>query len=243
MAAPRFHLDQPISVGALLPLPTDIAHHAVRVLRLGPDTPVTLFNGRGGSYQATLQIQGKQAAALVSAFDPGEVELAGELTLVQGIAAGDKMDWIIEKAVELGATAIIPIAAQRSVLKLSGERLHKRVEHWRRITRAACEQCGRNRLPHVAPPCSLADWLKTPGDEALRLLCHPDAATALQPTLAAAAPRHLQLLVGPEGGWTDEELELARRHGVSAVRHGPRILRTETAGLALIAAATALLGW
>lgn len=244
MATPRFYVPQPLSAGALPLLPDDVAHHAIRVLRLEPGAPILLFNGEGGVYQAALQVQGKQAYAAISAFDPAEAELAGHLTLVQGIAAGDKMDWIIEKAVELGAAAVVPIAARRSVLRLSGSRLEKRVQHWRRIARAACEQCGRNRLPHIAEPMPLGLWLeRPPADSSLRLLCHPEAEPTLAAALAGQPPASLQLLVGPEGGWADEELELADRHGARRVRFGPRVLRTETAGVALIAAATALLGW
>src|SRR5690606_32561046 len=117
--------------------------------------------GQGGAWQATLDIQGKQAMAQITGFDERDTELPGRVTLVQGIATGDKMDWIVEKAVELGAHAIAPIAAQRSVLRLSGERLEKRVQHWQRIAQAACEQCGRNSLPVVHAPVTLAQWLSS----------------------------------------------------------------------------------
>lgn len=245
MATPRFYVPLPLSVGAMPLLPDAVAHHAIRVLRLAPGAPIQLFNGQGGAYHATLEIQGKQAYAAISEFDPTEAELAGRLTLVQGIAAGDKMDWIVEKAVELGAAAVIPIAAQRSVLRLSGPRLDKRIAHWRRIAHSACEQCGRNRPPHIAEPLTLGAWLEQPADATtLRLLCHPEAGATLQATLAAPpAPASLELLVGPEGGWADDELAVAAGHGARRVRFGPRVLRTETAGLALSAAATALLGW
>lgn len=245
MAIPRFYVPLPLSVGALPRLPDEVAHHALRVLRLAPGTAIQLFNGQGGAYQAILQVQGKQAYAAIDAFDPSEVELAGRITLVQGIATGDKMDWIIEKAVELGATAIVPIAARRSVLRLSGPRLEKRIQHWQRIAQSACEQCGRNRLPELAAPLTLEQWLQQPGSpDTLRLLCHPEAETSLRTLLTRApAPANLALLVGPEGGWDDDELELAQRHHAVPVSFGPRVLRTETAGLALMAAATALLGW
>src|SRR5690606_25237436 len=195
---------------------------------------------------ATLEIDGKAAYALLGAHDPREAELAGRIILVQGLPSGDKMDWVVEKAVELGASRVTPIAAQRSVLQLSGPRLEKRVAHWSRIAQSASEQCGRNRLMSVDVPMGLRDWLEQPC-AGLRLLCHPEATPTLAEALAAASRsspiQSLCLLVGPEGGWSDAELALAAQHGVQSVRFGPRVLRTETAGLALISAVTALLGW
>lgn len=243
MSVPRFFCDAPLSAGTRIALPDALAHHALRVLRLRAGESVVLFNGQGGEYPATLDVDGKAGFAQLGAFDPREAELAGRITLVQGLPSGDKMDWVVEKSVELGAARVCPIAAQRSVLQLSGPRLDKRVAHWQRIAQSAAEQCGRNRLMTVDAPLALADWLALPAD-GLRLLCHPDADTdlagLLQTTPGLAS---LTLLVGPEGGWSDKELAQAREAGVQIVRFGPRVLRTETAGLALIAAAGALLGW
>ncbi len=243
MSLPRFFCDTPLSPGVRLPLPAALAHHAARVLRLRAGAAIVLFNGGGGEYPATLEIEGKDAWARLGDFDPRDAELAGRIVLVQGLPSGDKMDWVVEKAVELGASRVSPIAAQRSVLQLSGARLEKRVAHWTRIAQAASEQCGRNRLMAVDAPATLRDWLDQPA-EGLRLLCHPEAGQGLADALAAQPGlRQLSLLVGPEGGWSDAELALAAERGVQAVRYGPRVLRTETAGLALMAAATALLGW
>lgn len=243
MSVPRFFCDAPLSAGTRIALPDALAHHALRVLRLRAGESVVLFNGQGGEYPATLDVDGKAGFAQLGAFDPREAELTGRITLVQGLPSGDKMDWVVEKAVELGAARVCPIAAQRSVLQLSGPRLDKRVAHWQRIAQSAAEQCGRNRLMTVDAPLSLADWLALPADGP-RLLCHPDAETDLAGLLQGTpALASLTLLVGPEGGWSDKELAQAREAGVQAVRFGPRVLRTETAGLALIAAAGALLGW
>ncbi|HYG44070.1 MAG TPA: 16S rRNA (uracil(1498)-N(3))-methyltransferase [Bordetella sp.] len=243
MPLPRFFCDTPLSAGTRLALPQALAHHAVRVLRLRAGAAIVLFDGTGGEYPATLEIDGKNAWAHLGAFDPREAELAGRLILVQGLPSGDKMDWVVEKAVELGASRVTPIAAQRSVLQLSGARLEKRLAHWSRIAQAAAEQCGRNRLMAVDAPMDLRGWLDQPA-AGLRLLCHPEAGPSLPDTLAAQPElRQLTLLVGPEGGWSDAELALAAERGVQAVRYGPRVLRTETAGLALMAASTALLGW
>ena len=245
MSPPRFHVDLPLAPHAELFLPDAVAHHAGRALRLRDGDPVVVFDGKGGEYPATLTFEGKHAVVKLGAHDPRDAELAGRITLVQGIASGDKMDWIIEKAVETGVHAIVPIAADRSVLKLSGDRLEKRLAHWRRIVQAACEQCGRNRIPTVAAPMTLAQWLADEAaPDAVRLLCHPGADQALTDRLRAQPGlQDLVLLVGPEGGWSDEESRRARAGGVLAVSFGPRVLRTETAGTALIAASSAALGW
>lgn len=246
MSIPRFFVPGPLQTGARVALPDTVAHHALRVLRLAPGAAIILFDGQGGSWHATLEAQGKQGYAQLGAFDAAEAELPGRITLVQGIAAGDKMDWIVEKATELGVFAIAPIAAQRSVLRLSGERQEKRLLHWRRIAQAACEQCGRNRLPLIHPPLTLAQWLAQVGDSDMpALLCHPEATDTLAGALPAPSRPgvELALLIGPEGGWSPEELREAGRHAVRQVRFGNRVLRTETAGPALLAAAGALLGW
>ena len=244
MPAPRFYCDVPLAAQSELTLPDALAHHAARVLRLRDGAAIVLFDGKGGEYPAVLHIEGKQVSASLGAHAPREAELPGRITLVQGLPSGDKMDWVIEKAVELGAAAVMPIAAQRSVLQLSGARLDKRVQHWQRIAQSAAEQCGRNRLTAIQAPQSLRDYLARP-DPGLRLLCHPEAPADLPAVLASrnVSEHGLTLLVGPEGGWSESELEEAQRAGVTPVRFGPRVLRTETAGLALIAASTALLGW
>lgn len=245
MPLPRFFVDLPLNAGALVALPDAVAHHALRVLRLTPPTRIVLFNGAGGSWTAELQTQGKHAYAQLLEHDAFEAELPGRITLVQGIASGDKMDFIVEKAVELGVTGIAPIAAQRSVIRLTGERQQKRLQHWRRIVVAACEQCGRNRLPPVYAPLTVQQWLQAHAhDYHVVLLCEPGATTPLATVLQPIARGHsIALLVGPEGGWSNDEMQAAESHGARTVSFGPRVLRTETAGLALTAATCALLGW
>ncbi len=246
MPAPRFFCATPLSAHARIELPEALAHHALRVLRMKDGEALTLFDGAGGEYPAVLEVQGKAGYARLGDFEPREAELAGRIVLAQGLPSGDKMDWVVEKAVELGAAQVCPIAAQRSVPQLSGARLDKRLAHWRRVAQSASEQCGRNRLMDVDEPRTLAQWLAGPA-RGLRLLCHPEAETDLAGRLRGDAGLRAQpaltLLVGPEGGWSDQELEQARAAGVEAVRFGPRVLRTETAGLALIAASCAVLGW
>lgn len=240
MPTARFFCPTPLQPDQRIELPEPLAHHALRVLRLPAGSEITLFDGQGGQYPAILHLEGRLAWATLGAHNPTERELAGRITLVQGIAAGDKMDWIIEKAVELGVHRVVPIAADRSVLRLAGPRLEKRMAHWRAVIQAASEQSGRNRLMQLDAPQTLANCLAQ--DSGHRVFCHPDAtqdfATALRPVTDT-----LTLLVGPEGGWSEAELSAANRAGITPVRFGLRVLRTETAGLAMAAAATALLGW
>lgn len=244
MAGPRFYCPTELAANSTIALPNEVAHHAVRVLRLKPGTPICLFNGTGGHYDATLHSEGKAAYAHIGTFHNPPRELQGNITLVQGMASGDKMDWIIEKAVELGVNRVVPITAQRSVLQLGGERLTKRMAHWQRVICSASEQCGRNLLMQLDSPVSLQAYLKTltTQTDCLPLFCHPDAEQTLAQALHSR-PQSITLLVGPEGGWSDEEQGLVSGTTLQAVRFGPRVLRTETAGLALTAACTALLGW
>ncbi len=240
MSPPRFFCETPLADGGRIELPAALAHHALRVLRLADGVPIVLFDGRGGQYSATLRVEGRRALAELGPHEAVECELRGRLVLIQGLASGDKMDWIVEKAVELGVTELRPVAAERSVLRLSGPRLDKRLDHWRAIARSASEQCGRNRLMVVHPPEPLAACLEAVGGPAL--FCHPDGPLDFRAVLADVRDS-LTLMVGPEGGWAPDELTLARRRGLAGARFGARVLRTETAGLALVAAATALLDW
>ncbi|HEY9279970.1 MAG TPA: 16S rRNA (uracil(1498)-N(3))-methyltransferase [Eoetvoesiella sp.] len=243
MATPRFYSSTALTAHQTIELPQELAHHAIRVLRLKAGTSIVLFDGRGGQFPATLQIEGKKGFAQTGAHDPVEAELPGEITLVQGIASGDKMDWIIEKAVELGAARVIPITAQRSVLQLSGDRLIKRQRHWERIALSASEQCGRNRIMAIDAPVPLQHYMQQidPAGQQL-LFCHPEAEQTLAQALTPAITK-ITLLIGPEGGWSADEQALVKRHGIEPVRFGGRVLRTETAGLALIAATSALQRW
>jgi len=225
-----------------LELPPDLAHYALRVLRLKDGAAVILFNGRGGQFEAVLQVRGKTADATLGAHQAVEAELPGRITLMQGLPSGEKMDWIVEKAVELGAHRLIPITAQRSVVQLSPERRAKRMKHWQRVAQSASEQCGRNRLLTIDAPVTLEACIAAQdGSAGPLLLCDPEAGQTLEQALDDADD--LNLLVGPEGGWSPEEQQQALHHGARPLRFGTRVLRTETAGLALIAAISALKGW
>jgi len=238
---PRFFCPPPLAAGTDLALPSGAAHHAAQVLRLRVGDAVTLFDGEGGECSAQVAHVTKRAVS-VRVLERRAVERESPLriTLVQSLLAAERMDYAIQKAVELGASAIAPVAAARSVTRLEGARAQRRVEHWRQIVVASCEQCGRNRLPYVHPPCELAEWLLRPSESALRLLVSPQAPQSLSDLSSPSGP--IELLVGPEGGLaTDEEAALLTK-GFRAVRLGPRILRAETAGPAMLAAANALWG-
>ena len=244
MTAPRFYCPDPISGNKTLTLPETVAHH-IRVRRLEAGCEIVLFDGLGGEITGVLDFDGKTAQVQLGERCSKEAELGGEITLIQGLPSGDKMDWVIEKAVELGVQRVIPVAAHRSVLKLSGERMNKRLLHWKGIVIAASEQSGRNRLMEILPPQSLAQTLAQK-DLGFVLLCDPAAQGDLSTVLHTQRNRTqegISFLVGPEGGWSPEEIELSRRHLVDSVQFGSRVLRSETAGLALVAATTALMGW
>jgi 16S rRNA (uracil1498-N3)-methyltransferase len=231
---PRFYIDAPLAPGQLLDLPAEVAHH-IHVVRLAPGDIVTLFNGMGGQFDAVLtEVGKKRATAEVRAFDARDVELPYAVTLAQGLPEGTKMDWIVEKAVELGVTAVQPLAARRCVVRLSAERAQKKLEHWRGIVVAASEQSGRNRLATVADPAELRDWIGTPA-AGPRLLLSPRGTSSLVDWARGAGPDPVTILVGPEGGFTDEEEDAAGRAGAVMVSMGPRVLRTETAALAALA--------
>lgn len=233
---PRFYCPASLAPGHTVELPAPVAHHLL-VLRMEAGDALTLFDGRGGQYAATLSEVGKKrASATVQAFEDVEAELPYAVTLAQGLPEGSKMDWIIEKAVELGVAAIAPLAARRSVVRLQGDRAEKRHAHWQGVIEAASEQCGRNRLAHLAPVADVGRWLEAPGTTAsTRILLSPRADSSLAQWAQAAGPQAVTLMVGPEGGFTREEEDAAVAAGARMLSMGPRVLRTETAALAALA--------
>lgn len=240
MNLPRFYCREALSPGAHVELPEPVARHAVRVLRLPPGAPMILFDGRGGQYPARIErIERDRVYAELSAWQDTECESPLAITLVQALQAGDKMDFTIQKAVELGVRDIVPVESRRSVLRLAGERAAKRVAHWQGVVAAACEQCGRNQVPLVAPVEKLESWLARPANGVLRLMLDPEAEVSFASMRPEGA---VQLLIGAEGGLDPQEMIAARQAGFLAVRMGPRVLRTETAGLAALAVMQALWG-
>ncbi len=236
---PRFYCPTPLSAGHILELPAPVAHH-LHVLRMQAGETLTLFDGRGGQYTARLEEIGKKrASAAVQGFEDVEAELPYSITLAQGLPEGSKMDWIIEKAVELGVATIQPLAAARSVVKLSGERAEKRQAHWEGVIVAASEQCGRNRLARLAPVTDFGRFLAKPEGQS-SILFSPRASQSLAAWASKTPQQAVTILVGPEGGFTAEEEAAAIESGALALSLGPRVLRTETAGLAALASLSAL---
>ena len=231
---PRFFVDRPLQAGESFSLPAGPARH-VQVLRLQPGAAITLFNGAGGEWDATvLQMGRSDVSVRAIGHAPVERELALPVTLALGMPANERMDGLIEKATELGACAIQPLLCERSVLRLSGERAQKKLAHWQGIALAASEQSGRTRMLQVAEVRPLGDWLRglAAGDEARWLLGFNDA----QPIAALARPRTgIVSLSGPEGGLAPAEEALARAAGFVPVSLGARVLRADTAPLALLA--------
>jgi 16S rRNA (uracil1498-N3)-methyltransferase len=238
---PRFHVPQPLAAGQQLELPADVAHH-INVVRMEPGDTLTLFNGDGGEYTAVLtEVQKKKAWAQIKVHDPREAELPFAVTLAQALPEGSKMDWIIEKAVELGVAGIQPLAARRCVVRLSAERAEKKLEHWNGIVVSASEQCGRNRLASVAAPLEFRDWIAQQ-DLHKRVILTPRASESLADWARHQPAQALSIMVGPEGGFSDEEEAEALRHGALPLSIGPRVLRTETAALAAVSILSAAWG-
>jgi 16S rRNA (uracil1498-N3)-methyltransferase len=245
MSTPRFYCDSKhcknLALGAVITLPERAAIHASRALRLKEGDGVTLFNGDGNDYISELVLVRKDVVtAKVKSVKKVERESPIEVTLAQAISSGDRMDFTIQKAVEMGVTAIQPIASQRSVVKLSGERAEKRREHWQNIVISACEQSGRALVPEVAAPLTLANWLGTAPAFTTRITLSPTATQSLQDLKKPKGA--ICLLIGPEGGLTANEIDLAASQNFTPVRLGNRILRTETAALAALSAMQTLWG-
>jgi 16S rRNA (uracil1498-N3)-methyltransferase len=238
--AARLFVDAGLAAGSTMTLDAGPSHHVVRVLRLRPGDPLTLFDGRGGEHEARIAaLEGRKVVVEVGAHRAIERESPLAVTLVQGLSSGERMDFTVQKAVELGVAAIQPVAAEKSVVRLSGERAEARRAHWQRVAIAACEQCGRNRIPEIRPVIAL-DRLATSA-KALKLLLAPDANRSLKTALQAGR-RDIVLAAGPEAGFSEPEVGRLLAGGFLAVSLGPRILRTETAALAALAALNARAG-
>lgn len=239
-AGPRLYCGLPLSPGAEIALPDAAARHAVTVLRLQIGDTLHLFNGEGGEYSASLvDVSKRETRVRLNAFLATERESPVDITLALGISAGERMDYSLQKATELGVSAIAPLATERSVVRLSGERADKRLQHWQHVVIAACEQCGRNRVPAVAPVQPIFHYLAQTGSGKRLLMLSPDAATPLKRVAPAAAA---VLLIGAEGGLAPAEYQAAQASGFEPVKLGPRILRTETAPVAALAVLQALWG-
>ena len=238
----RIHVTDTLAPGANIALPPAAAHHLSRVLRAAIDDRVTLFNGGIEFDAAITHIDRHGVTVKLGAGAPVDRESPLPCTLVQAISSGDRMDYTLQKAVELGIVAVQPIYSERSIVRLDERRTGTRLAHWRQVASSACEQCGRNTVPEVGAPESMIEWfaaLKAPAAGELRVLMSPHVDQRLAD---CARPTAVTLLAGPEGGFTEVEVGLAIERGFLGVRLGPRTLRTETAALAALAAINTLWG-
>ena len=240
MRLTRSFVAHPLAVGDTIALPEDAAAHLVRVLRLQPGDPCVLFNGDGFDRDARIISVGKrEVLAEIVGSRPVDNESPLAITLLQGIARGEKMDLILQKATELGVVRILPVSSERSEVKLDAQRADRRVAHWREVVVSACEQSGRARVPEVGAPQPLAQAAAL--REGRGLLLDPFAEQTLS-ALQGSELRTCTLAIGPEGGWSPRDREQLAAAGFEGLRLGPRILRTETAGIAAIAALQAMAG-
>ncbi|RYF43190.1 MAG: 16S rRNA (uracil(1498)-N(3))-methyltransferase [Comamonadaceae bacterium] len=231
---PRFHCPVALASGDSLALPAGAARH-VQVLRLQPGSPLLLFNGEGGEFEATVTQMGRSEVTVqIGAHLAVEREAPRAIHLAIGMPANERMDWLVEKATELGVASIQPLLAERSVLRLAGERAVKKQAHWQGIAIAAAEQCGRNRVPAVHAPADLAAWCAASARDTVRLVLSLDAAA--QPLRGFAGQGAVTVLSGPEGGLSPQEEKLALAQDFVPVTLGPRVLRAETAPLVVLAA-------
>jgi len=236
---PRFHLDAPLRAGGVCTLSEDAAHHAVHVLRLREGDDVTLFNGRGGEFAARIaSMQRLRISIDLLQYRSVERESPLRITLVQGVSAGERMDSTVRKAVELGVAEVQPVLAARSVARPKGDRAENRRSHWQKIVISACEQCGRNRVPEVQALVSLDDY--RPESATTKILLSP--ASELPLSKLSTADNRIVLAAGPEAGFTEEEEARLVQAGFVPTSLGPRVLRTETAAVAALAALNALRG-
>ena len=234
MRLTRVYVDEPLAAATRCNVAGSAANHIMRVLRLRDGDALTLFDGRGGEYDARITGFRKDSVQVeVQEHRDVERESALDLTLAQGISRGERMDWVMQKATELGVTRIIPVVTERTMVKLDERQAERKLQHWRAIVVSACEQCGRNRVPELTLPAAYYDVLRTIDPSTTRVLLSPTGTIRARDL---AQPKHVAMLIGPEGGLSENEREAAIAAGFQQVRMGPRILRTETAAIAALAA-------
>jgi 16S rRNA (uracil1498-N3)-methyltransferase len=237
----RVYTERPIADGAELTLPEAAAYHVARVLRLRAGAPLVLFDGSGADFRGEIvAVEGDRVRVRVGERAAGLRESPLAITLVQAVSRGERMDWTLQKATELGVTCIQPVLSARSVVRLDEHQAARKLRHWQAIVAGACEQSGRSVLPEVREPLDLSRFLAEAPRGGQRLVLSPNGPASLA-GLATTAAR-VELLIGPEGGLDDAELEAAARAGFAPVRLGPRVLRTETAGIVALAVLQALWG-
>lgn len=230
MRLPRFFINSELRERALVELPKETSHYVRQVLRLREGSLVILFNGLGGEFHGKIQFNNKQASVLLENYNDLSVESPLKIHLGQGISRGEKMDYVVQKAVELGVAEITPLFTERCGVKLDEERSEKRLDHWRKIMISACEQSGRNTIPQIHPPCEISDWISQCKD-LHRTICHPGLSQSESPS---SKINSVAVLIGSEGGFTEAEVTDAVNHDFKSLILGPRVLRTETATVAAL---------
>ncbi|MBK8188221.1 MAG: 16S rRNA (uracil(1498)-N(3))-methyltransferase [Cellvibrio sp.] len=231
MRIPRIYIDQALAITDSVLLNENASHYLSKVLRMQEGRELIVFNGQGGEYSAQIkEIGKKQIAIQISQFSEGNRQSPLELHLAIGISRGERMDWVLQKATELGVTQIIPLITERTEVKIKGEKQDKKMQHWQQIIISACEQCQRNLLPILQEPQAIDSWLKTVSTDYRFVLHHRND----QSLSESSAPKSVTLLIGPEGGLSEEEIILAENEKFQSLRLGPRVLRTETAPVAAI---------
>jgi 16S rRNA (uracil1498-N3)-methyltransferase len=232
MRLTRVYVDAPLTAGAIVELPAETAAHLAKVLRARSGDPLILFRGDGREYVGAIEsVRGSRVTASVGNGADVDRESPFAITLVQCVPRGDRMDFIVQKATELGVARIVPVLSQRSVVRLDESQKESKVAHWRAVVLNACEQCGRNRLPIIEAPAPLINYLGSSASAAARLVLEPAEESVGRPSNLGAA---VEIAIGPEGGFADDELDAFRLAGFMRVQLGPRILRTETAAIAAL---------
>ena len=239
MRIPRLYLPQTLNEGDVITLDDNTANHSIKVLRLKENAPVILFNGDGGEFEATIETIKKQVTVKVTKFIDINRESPLHIHLVQGISRGERMDYTIQKAVELGITEITPVMTDRCVVKLDAQRAQKRLDHWRGVMISACEQSGRTRIPELNPVQKLDNWMDQPRQIPGLVLHHKADKTLSDIT---KPEENITLLIGPEGGLDEAEIRHAVHKGFTEIQLGPRVLRTETAALTVLSAIQTMWG-
>lgn len=240
MRTPRLFHPQPLSPNTTVSLDREASRYVAKVLRLGKDSPLTLFDGNGGEYACNV-VSGQRDGMVIRIhrYLDRDVESPLYTLLVQGISRGERMDYTLRKAAELGVSAIQPLFTEYCQVQLNDERQAKRMRHWQGVVKAACEQSGRNRLPSLLPPLSMGEFLSSLS-QGVHLLLDPAAECRLKDLPATGSP--VTLVAGPEGGLSHSEIQLLTSHGFTGIRLGPRVLRTETAAVAALAVLQSLWG-
>ena len=241
MRLTRIYSEGPLTSGAVVSISAAGAYHVARVLRMRPGAPLIVFDGSGMDFPSEIvDVDGDQVSVRLRSQTPATGESPLRITLVQGISRGERMDWTLQKATELGVIGVAPVLTSRSVVRLDEKQAAKKHAHWRAIVIGACEQCGRSRIPTVGMPVQLRDHFANVRKDGMRLVLSPSAPASLAGI--ASLPSKVDLLIGPEGGLDDDEISAAQKAGFMPVRLGPRVLRTETAGVVALTVLQALWG-